>query len=480
MPGKIGRNDPCPCGSGKKYKKCHGDTNYASQENTQQKAAAVPRNLLERNIVLLYAVAEVFGLKRGFRWKDVKRNISAEQVARFYRIIAELYAPNTNLLSLLPKGDKLRAFYVGDVDSQLTSHNAARIGLYVDELLVVVPFYNPHCKVAKLNPIQNPELFKIDTYKLINFLYLLGPALNSGLVKFVPNPGLFDDQLQLDFLAAAHARSKGKEVSKETIEDLREEYAKELHKVIRAESAEVREQQLRQICPHMTDQEIALTLPYFEQLGKEESSVVMTKEVERQLVQVAAQILAIRSGVNTDTALHLCQYTGAIPYTNSAWRWQELLTASKDSQASNEGFAPLTQAFRELDINFLNNVDRGFIGEFHSMNRLDGFRSYMRRIWQAADSDTIEETTLNSLQNELTTEHQKAEGEWARIRQETTQWIQMVSDPDSSLEPVVTGKLHLSIPSTGFISPLGQEKFAMLEDPVRKKVSMAAYIELAG
>ena len=21
---KLGRNDPCPCGSGKKYKKCHG------------------------------------------------------------------------------------------------------------------------------------------------------------------------------------------------------------------------------------------------------------------------------------------------------------------------------------------------------------------------------------------------------------------------------------------------------------------------
>jgi preprotein translocase subunit SecA len=23
---KIGRNDPCPCGSGRKYKKCHGAT----------------------------------------------------------------------------------------------------------------------------------------------------------------------------------------------------------------------------------------------------------------------------------------------------------------------------------------------------------------------------------------------------------------------------------------------------------------------
>jgi preprotein translocase subunit SecA len=24
MANKVGRNDPCPCGSGKKYKKCHG------------------------------------------------------------------------------------------------------------------------------------------------------------------------------------------------------------------------------------------------------------------------------------------------------------------------------------------------------------------------------------------------------------------------------------------------------------------------
>lgn len=26
---KVGRNDPCPCGSGKKYKKCHGAKNAA-------------------------------------------------------------------------------------------------------------------------------------------------------------------------------------------------------------------------------------------------------------------------------------------------------------------------------------------------------------------------------------------------------------------------------------------------------------------
>ena len=30
---KVGRNDPCPCGSGKKYKKCHGkDEETAASE----------------------------------------------------------------------------------------------------------------------------------------------------------------------------------------------------------------------------------------------------------------------------------------------------------------------------------------------------------------------------------------------------------------------------------------------------------------
>jgi uncharacterized protein YecA (UPF0149 family) len=28
---KVGRNDPCPCGSGKKYKKCHGANEFAEK-----------------------------------------------------------------------------------------------------------------------------------------------------------------------------------------------------------------------------------------------------------------------------------------------------------------------------------------------------------------------------------------------------------------------------------------------------------------
>jgi preprotein translocase subunit SecA len=37
---RVGRNDPCPCGSGKKYKKCHG-----SQEGAGPAAKQAPHGL---------------------------------------------------------------------------------------------------------------------------------------------------------------------------------------------------------------------------------------------------------------------------------------------------------------------------------------------------------------------------------------------------------------------------------------------------
>ena len=34
MPHKIGRNDPCPCGSGKKYRFCHGQPGHVTPLET--------------------------------------------------------------------------------------------------------------------------------------------------------------------------------------------------------------------------------------------------------------------------------------------------------------------------------------------------------------------------------------------------------------------------------------------------------------
>jgi hypothetical protein len=39
VPGSIGRNDPCHCGSGKKYKQCHLAQDEAAQREARAKAS---------------------------------------------------------------------------------------------------------------------------------------------------------------------------------------------------------------------------------------------------------------------------------------------------------------------------------------------------------------------------------------------------------------------------------------------------------
>jgi hypothetical protein len=39
---KVGRNDPCPCGSGKKYKQCHGRVDQGRVPQTGGAAPARP------------------------------------------------------------------------------------------------------------------------------------------------------------------------------------------------------------------------------------------------------------------------------------------------------------------------------------------------------------------------------------------------------------------------------------------------------
>ena len=50
---KVGRNDPCPCGSGKKYKNCHQNENEAS--------GGKDKALLIGGWILLFAIIGAIG-----------------------------------------------------------------------------------------------------------------------------------------------------------------------------------------------------------------------------------------------------------------------------------------------------------------------------------------------------------------------------------------------------------------------------------
>lgn len=65
---KIGRNDPCPCGSGKKYKKCCGATHVSAYESTSQEES----NLLEMSKEIAYK-GKIGRLREAFCIKYNKR-----------------------------------------------------------------------------------------------------------------------------------------------------------------------------------------------------------------------------------------------------------------------------------------------------------------------------------------------------------------------------------------------------------------------
>lgn len=80
---KIGRNDPCPCGSGKKFKKCHmgreddlalGDMGKVSIEEIGVKITALPAVAYGRSQEMLDAldIKELTGSSLGIKFIDLK------------------------------------------------------------------------------------------------------------------------------------------------------------------------------------------------------------------------------------------------------------------------------------------------------------------------------------------------------------------------------------------------------------------------
>ncbi len=65
---KVGRNDPCPCGSGKKYKQCHGKIAYAGK----RRASSAPRRFASM-LWLHFAVLRHLARAHQFRFSRCRR-----------------------------------------------------------------------------------------------------------------------------------------------------------------------------------------------------------------------------------------------------------------------------------------------------------------------------------------------------------------------------------------------------------------------
>jgi hypothetical protein len=368
---RPGRNDPCHCGEQKKYKHCclSLDENRGARGDLLRSA----QTLRDRNIAVLAAASDIFGLNRP--WDKVKEGFTDARISEFYRFVAGVWPVGTDQRHILPAPDSsLRALYLGENEPEMMVQNVFRFSLYADQILVVNPFLNSNVMAEAMNPIQRPGEWRIQTLRVIYQLSQLAPWIDAGLVVLIPDPGDFDRSLRVKTWDLAAARLKG---TKPNAEDIDQSMMKaRTRRAFLLSPRKYLERTLREANPGITDEMVEEVLKDMER-DRADDPLLPNDTIDR----MPAQTMVANLGANLEMGLYICQATGSFPYTNVRFRWREILAAKQDLDATAQTWSPLTDAFRQLPFRFLDKVDSGFACTIRKEGRLEGFRSYLRKLW---------------------------------------------------------------------------------------------------
>jgi hypothetical protein len=176
--------------------------------------------------------------------------------------------------------------------------------------------------------------------------------------------------------------------------------------------------------------------------------------------------------------LYICQATGAFPYTNVKHRWNEILGGRQDLDETTQLWSPLTNAFQQLKFKFLDKVDSKFAYSMREDGRLEGFRSYMRKLWNAVGGEpdaSKSEALARDFRDELTQAFNEARADWDAIDRELLKWA---APTLGGL--MATGAFSLALPVAGFaVAGLGEIIQAeMKRREFRRKTPMSVFIDL--
>jgi SEC-C motif len=474
---EVGRNDECGCGSGQKFKHCCLRLEQGRPDRIGWIQSS--QTLRDKNHALIAGAVDIFGLNRP--WDVVKRRISPTPVKEFYQFVAALWPPSTDLSSLLPEpGSALRALYLGEYAPEVIIQNVCRFGLYADEIFLINPFDNPNLVADEYNPVFHPEEWIEETLRMLYQLRAMAPWVERGFVTFMPNPGDFDRSLFVKTMELAKERTKDQPITDRDIDEstikqqtLRKFLALPPHYIAK---------KYREIEPNATDEEVAGLIQHVEEERKRDPFLM-----EGTMDELPGQFMTARTGANLEMGLYICQSMGAFPYTNIRYRWNEILSAREQFDPSMETWTPLTKAFQELDFKFLDRVDPQFAFEMRREQRLGGFRSYLRKVWNTVEGSPDPkkaESLARDFSDELTESYQAAKKEWSEIDIELMKWVGgggiAAGVGGVALSALATGGLSLALPATGFaINGVSQLVIStMKRRNFRKTVPMSAFIDL--
>jgi hypothetical protein len=435
-------------------------------------------SLRDKNLTLIAGAYDIFGLARP--WDVIKRKTSPAQVKEFYEFVAALWPPSTNLSDLLPEPDStLRALYLGEYAPEVIVQNVCRFGLYADEIFLINPFDNPNIIAERYNPVVHPEEWIEATLRVIYQLRAMAPWVEKGFVRFIPNPGEFDLSLLFETARLAKARLRENPV---TGVDIDQSIMKlqTMRKLLACPPSYLA-RMYRKMEPQASDEQVAKLIAFVEEERKRDPFLM-----DGTIDKTPSQIMVYKTGANLETGLYICQSIGAFPYTNFSHRWREILNARDKFDPSMETWTPLTKAFQGLEFKFLDNVSSEFAFKMREEQRLGGFRSYLRKVWNTVGGSpdpTRTDVLAREFSDELTQSYAEAKKEWSEIDLDLLKWVGgggLVAGASAAVTALTTGGLSLALPATGFaINSVSQLVIStMKRRNFRRTVPMSALIDL--
>lgn len=308
--------EPCGCGSGYAFSHC------CAHVPATERASWDLYGIRERNLIFSVSVQSILGLKSGKTWKDVRRELSDEQIKRIHEGFGSLWPVDTDLVALLPRPRKnaLRVVYLGAPDPRTVGATILGWLPYFDEIIIAHPFPNPARIKPEYSPVQSPSQHKEQTLKNVMLLLMLEPFIHAGRVHLVPDLVDFNSDFGTSVMRMAQERRASVTISEEDRKQFevlhRDDFKRSM---LRMPETSLRAKVLT-ANPKMPLAEVDAVVAHMKQeLLADPFALLQPLEPG----EAGGQFHAIK-GYALESALFFACATGAVIYTDTDTQWQQL------------------------------------------------------------------------------------------------------------------------------------------------------------
>ncbi len=419
---KVKPNDPCPCGSGKKYKKCckgKVDWTHIFRSGSDFRKHLSIRG---RNNYFVNRIAEILGFENltdDHGLKDYKAAFTSRAVREIHEAVMEAWPRDMDIYATLERAaSEVSGLYIGDYGPDYILRGIIRHSIYANKILVVDPFLYPSSVRDQYNPILEPDQYRSQTLKNVNFWLCLLPWIKAGIVEIIRTPADFNSMLKWESMQNQQRKFKENPELKRAVDDSFLEWQKR-------HGEKQRRELLLLSAP---DSYLRDTFDRLE-LAREGCTVEeFIRHIQKQRDQ-APDFLEPMGSDETSTQMHMwttgssydiARLTAGITrsylVTDLHVRWREIELDRESHSVENKVWAPFAKAIQEAPLKYLNAVRLEDALTLRQEQRLESLRGFLQRVWkEASTGDAFDEVNSLRLAEELQEQIRLTEVEWNQI-----------------------------------------------------------------